>query len=79
MANDNIIYLFDKEELENTEFQEILSDFVMHLKESKDVEETCRIYINIAARAWIQEVGYAKVRQNLFGLIVVLDEKGEFD
>ena len=79
MSDDNIIYLFGKEELENAEFQEILSDFVVHLKESKDVEETCRTYVNIAARAWIQEIGYAKVRQNLFGLIVVLDEKGEFD
>jgi len=77
--DDNIIYLFGDDELDDELFHKILDGFVEFLKEGNDFEETCRNYISIPTIAWIDRIGYDKVRENLFGLIVAFDKKHGFE
>ena len=77
--DDNIVYLFGKDELDDELFRQIVDELVAHLNVDNDYDEVFKNYLTIAAQAWIAKDGYAKVRENLFGLIVTLDTEGEFD
>ncbi len=79
MDDDNIIYLFGEDELDNELFRQILDELIAHMKDGRDYDKVFRNYISIAATAWIAKDGYAKVRENLFGLIVALDKNSEFN
>jgi len=77
--DDNIIHLFGKDQLDDALYRQIRREFDGHVIAGADYEETCRNYISVATLAWRQKIGYPKLREQLFGLIATLDEKGEFD
>jgi len=79
--DDNIVQFFRNKD--DARYSKIFTEFMAHIKEGEDLgedfNETCRNYIAIGCLALREKIGYAELRKQLFGAIVLLDEHGEFD
>ena len=77
MSDDNIVQFFRNKN--DAVYSQIFTEFMAHIKDGADFEETCHQYIAVACLSLREKIGYARLRKSLFGLIVMLDEDGEFD
>ena len=71
---ENVFRIFGDDKHGDALYHQIAEEFSEHLSEGGDLEEVCRNYIGIGARAWVEKIGREAVREEILELAVALDE-----